>query len=109
MVRKSYLSDRPENLIRKFNQALTKQGYPVEKIILFGSYAKGTEKPWSDVDICVVSNKFGKKPHDEMIELMHVASGIEPLIEPHPYNPKDLNDPWDPLAVEIKRYGKVIV
>ena len=31
----------------------TKKKIPIEKIILFGSYAKGTSKKYSDVDIAV--------------------------------------------------------
>lgn len=31
---------------------------PVEKMILFGSYAKGKVKKESDIDLIIVSNKF---------------------------------------------------
>lgn len=29
--------------------------YPVEQVVLFGSYARGEQKPDSDVDLCVVA------------------------------------------------------
>lgn len=33
---------------------------PIKRAYLFGSYAHGQPKPWSDVDVAVVSPKFIK-------------------------------------------------
>lgn len=108
MDQKSILNDTPERLIKKYRQVLLKAGIPVKQMILFGSYAKGTAKPWSDVDVCVVSPIFGKDDHDEMVRLMKLTSGVEDMIEPHPYHPDALTDPFDPLAHEIRMHGKII-
>lgn len=105
MVKKSILNGTPEEIIKKYRHLLESHNIPVEKIILFGSYAKGKPKPWSDLDLCIVSKKFGKNGYDEMVSLMKLATPIEPLIEPHPYHPRDLNDPFDPLADEIRKTG----
>lgn len=108
MVQKTVLTDTPENLIRKYVVLLKNKGIPVDKVILFGSYAKGNPKPWSDVDICVVSKSFGKDSYDEMVMLQKLTINIDSMIEPHPYHPKDLNNPYDPLAYEIRRTGRVV-
>ena len=108
MDQRTILADTPENLIKKYHAILKEAGIPVQKMILFGSYAKGIAKPWSDVDVCVVSSVFGKNLYDEMVQLKHLTGSVEDMIEPHPYNEKDLADPWDPLAAEIRKYGKVI-
>jgi len=108
MAYKTLLSDTPQQLLQKYRQALVHAGIPVQKMILFGSYAKGKAKPWSDLDVCVVSPIFGKKPFNEMSRLAELTIPIDTMIEPHPYNEKDLADPWDPLAAEIRKYGKVI-
>lgn len=108
MAQKSLLNDKPETLVEKYRQLLIKHGIPIEKMILFGSWAKGKAKLYSDLDICVVSKKFGRDPFSEMVMLKKIASKIEPLIEPHPYNPADLADPWDPLAAEIRKSGMVV-
>lgn len=108
MAQKSILADTPENLIKKYRQVVINAGIPVQQMILFGSYAKGSPKPWSDVDVCVVSPVFGKDGYDEMVQLMKLTSSVENMIEPHPYSPKDLADPWDPLAYEIRTHGKII-
>jgi uncharacterized protein len=108
MAQKSILSDTPIRLIQKYRQALNNAGIPVTSLIMFGSYAKGTAKPWSDVDVCVVSPKFGVNRYDERGILMDISYLVDTMLEPHPYSPEDLEDRYDPLAAEIRKYGKVI-
>ena len=109
MVQKILLRDTPENLIKAYKNILEKNGVEVEKIILFGSYAKGTAKPWSDLDLCVVSKSFGKDYENELSLLNRLTIRVDPMIEPHPYNPEDLVDYYDSLAYEINKTGKVIL
>lgn len=108
MDTKTILSDTPANLVKKYRAVLNRAGIPVQQVILFGSYAKGTAKPWSDLDICVVSTVFGKNSYDERVWLAKLTLGVDTMIEPHPYSPNDLNDPFDPLAAEIRMWGKQI-
>ena len=44
-------------IIKKFKDKLEKE-FPINKIILFGSRAKGKAKKWSDFDLLIVSKKF---------------------------------------------------
>ena len=106
MAGKSILNNKPEIILKDYRRVLDVAGIAVEDLILFGSYAGGSPKPWSDLDVCVVSKDFGKDQTEEMILLKKLASPIEPMIEPHPYHPQDLANPWDPLAAEIRKYGK---
>ena len=46
-------------IAKKFIKELSKQGYLVNQAYLFGSYAKGNPKSYSDIDVCVVSPKLG--------------------------------------------------
>ncbi|MBI3384956.1 nucleotidyltransferase domain-containing protein [Candidatus Gottesmanbacteria bacterium] len=108
MVKKSILSDSPVRLIKKYRDVLIKNGIKVEKMILFGSYAKGKARPWSDLDVCVVSTNFGKDDYDETILLSRLTSGVDEMIEPHPFHPKDLADPYNPLADQIRKTGKIL-
>lgn len=97
-----------QNIIQKiwrYRQILENAGLPVESLIIFGSQAKGIAKEWSDIDLCVVSKRFGKDRHDERIFLMRYIDNQSLDIEPHPYHPNDLKDRWDPLAAEIRKYG----
>lgn len=105
MAKKTLLRDKPDNLLRKYHKALKAKGIFVDRLILFGSYAKGNPMSDSDIDVAVVSTKLGKHPFREMVNLSKIAKDIEPLIEPHPFNPKDLKDKWDPLACQISQFG----
>ncbi len=108
MAQKSLLTDKPKVVLRRYYQALLEQGIVVEKLILFGSYARKKERWDSDLDVCVVSKDFGNNYWRERINLMRLANKIEGLIEPHPYHPRDFADKWDPLVSEIKKHGVLI-
>jgi len=62
----------------------------------------------SDLDICISSSIFGKNRFKERGLLFDIAQKVSSLIEPHPYNPKDLKEKWDPLAEQIRTTGKII-
>lgn len=93
------------NLVRKYRAYIEKEGVPVIKVMMFGSQVNGTAHEWSDIDTCVVSSSFGKDLHAERVKLMHMGLEVSDLIEPHPYTPKQLEDPYDPLAAEIRKTG----
>lgn len=80
----------------------------VERLLVYGSFAKGTPQEHSDIDVCVVSPKFGEDITSEMVRLNTLAHRIDPRIEVVPYSPKDLAVEEDPLAYEITKYGKEI-
>lgn len=84
---------------------LRKADIKYRKAYIFGSHAKGTAKGWSDIDLCIVSKEFGVNRHDERIRLLKLRNDGTLEIEPHKYNEKDLANRWDPLAVEIRKYG----
>jgi predicted nucleotidyltransferase len=107
MVKKSILTDTPKNLIKKYYRVLEEDGISVEKIILFGSWAKGKPKYYSDLDVCVVSKAFGKNGYEESVRLAQLTSKVDSMIEPHAYHPDDLKEKWDSLAHEIRKHGKV--
>ena len=108
MAQQKLLSDSPQNLLKKYRKVLEDQHLTIDKLILFGSFAKNTHHIASDLDVCVVSKEFGKDAFGEMIMLAKYAATVDSLIEPHPYSPEDLADQWDPQANEIRKYGIVI-
>lgn len=56
------------NSINKYVKEIKKK-YNVSTIILFGSYAKGTENEDSDIDIAIVSDYFVKEIKDTGIKV----------------------------------------
>ena len=53
-------TERITECVKRFKESIAKK-YAVEEIVLFGSAARGTMKKDSDVDILVVSSKYGRK------------------------------------------------
>ena len=87
------------NSIEKFIKEIKKK-YNVEAIILFGSYAKGTESEDSDIDIAIVSADFDDI-YDCMAILMGMTWDIDARIEPHPIKKKDFDEVSDYFVKEI--------
>jgi predicted nucleotidyltransferase len=70
---------------------------------LFGSYAKGLEKPESDIDIAVVLNNF-EDFFEVQMQLMRLRRNIDLRIEAHPILEQDFNHN-NPFASEIINSG----
>lgn len=60
--------------------------------VLFGSYARGTPRPWSDVDVAVISPDWvGLSRQERMTILGRWAWEAEaPWVEPVGYTPEEL-------------------
>jgi len=83
------------------------QSIPVElelkKAYLFGSFAKGNERPDSDIDIAIVIGKMDDFFAVQML-LMRLRRDIDLRIEPHPIWEGDFNAE-NPFAYEIEMTG----
>ncbi len=108
MAKRASLKKKELNIINKYVELLKQKGVDVSKVILFGSYAKGTAKPESDIDIAIISSQFGKNNLKEMMLLRRIALQIDSHIEPLPFSPQDIGDRYSTLAQEIIKYGITI-
>lgn len=90
---------------QNFVDLVRESGIFVSEASVFGSWAKGTADADSDIDVCVVSPGFGKDSIEEMVQLRKIALKVDSRIEPVPFSPKDLNDPYGTLASEIRKYS----
>ena len=90
------------NIARKFADAVRNK-YDYKHIILFGSYAKGSNRDESDIDIAVVLNDYDDSI-DMQLELMRLRRKIDTRIEPHPFKEIDFNKS-NPIVNEILKYG----
>lgn len=80
-----------------------RQYYEIEAIILFGSYAKGTENEDSDIDIAIIINS-NENTFDLLVELMMHTQNIDLRIEPHPIKFQDFKE-GNPFVQEILDTG----
>ncbi len=98
MVKKSVSKDIL-NIINKYIDEIKKH-YNVSEIILFGSYAKGTQNEDSDIDIAIISDDFDDI-YDCMAVLMGMTWDIDARIEPHPIKKKDYDEISNYFVKEI--------
>jgi uncharacterized protein len=94
-------------LAKKFIAYLQNQGIKIDSAYLFGSFAKGTEHKWSDIDIAVISSDFSDDRFEEGVRLMILSHDIDNRIEPVPFNPETFIDE-NPLVWEIKKTGYLL-
>lgn len=93
------------NIAKRYAIAV-KDKYNCERIILFGSYAKGSFNNDSDIDVAIVMKDFDNIL-DIQFELMKIRRKIDSRIEPHPFRLKDF-EMSNPIVSEIIKYGNII-
>ena len=98
----------PIDITKKYLTEVRRLGINVDQAYLFGSYAKGKVWEGSDLDVCVVSDDFGKNYHGDNMKLNKAALKVNSRIEPVAYSPADFDNKYDSLADEVKRFGILI-
>jgi predicted nucleotidyltransferase len=94
-------------VIKKFVNALKREGITIDRVILYGSYVKGNVRPDSDIDVAVISKDFGKDRVEEGMTLLRIAGRIDPRLEPVTFPTKMYEeDTWVPLIYEIRKRGE---
>ena len=102
------MSTIPRPLIRKFAHQIAKQFQP-NKIILFGSYARGKPRPESDVDLLVVMNTKLKESQQslEIRRSLNILFGLDLIVR----TPKRLSQRLrmgDSFLEDVLKEGKVL-
>ncbi|MCF6148981.1 MAG: nucleotidyltransferase domain-containing protein [Candidatus Kuenenia sp.] len=60
-------------ILKQFKQVLESLDIQVERLILYGSYAAGTAREDSDIDVVVISQSFADKNYWERIDILTEA------------------------------------
>jgi predicted nucleotidyltransferase len=76
------ISSSVKKKLAVFIGKLNENGIKPEKTYIFGSYAKGTENRFSDIDVAIVSQDLTDDRFNERIRLMKIAFDIDRRIEP---------------------------
>ena len=114
MSGKKYSEVELKDKLNNFVNCVTKV-FNVDKIILFGSYAKGNTHEYSDIDIALISCDLDSKhARWENIEHIMEKSNIEydPDLQLIPFSKEsfdnDADSPIGSFIREIKETGKII-
>lgn len=67
--------------LKRYKEALKELGVIPEKVILYGSRAKGQTEEYSDIDVVVISQDFAHMNLRERLELLGMAAAriMEPI------------------------------
>jgi predicted nucleotidyltransferase len=83
-----------------------RQVLPVGKVVLYGSYAKGTATEYSDVDLCFFLTSYGDENWDSSTtKFLRISRDYRDVyIEPMVFEVSDLYDD-NPFVKEVLRTG----
>jgi len=94
--------------VERYLQTLNQHHIPIREAVLFGSYAKGNETEWSDIDIALVSEIFEGDRIADKDKIRKMTLAISSEIEVVPFSPSDFNE-QNPFAREILKTGIKLV
>jgi predicted nucleotidyltransferase len=100
---------RANPILAKFRDALTEMyGDRIERVVLYGSRARGDARPDSDYDVAVFLRDMDDR-FKEVDRLTNVTTAIlyetGEFIEALPYSAASYNDPRMPLMYAIRTEG----
>ena len=96
------------DIVKNYVREICNTGVNLRKVILYGSFAKGTQHEWSDIDVALVADEFEGLPTDHS-HFSHI--GIKKpyvRIEANTYSSNYFEES-DPFIEEIKNTGIKII
>lgn len=91
-------------IIKDYESELRRHNIRIVKTILYGSYAKGNPKPYSDIDIIVVSPDLARFPILKRQELLaQLAMNIDAPLEIIGYTPEEFKNSSHTIFGQIIR------
>lgn len=99
------MDKKTDNIIKQYISTVAIQTPGFVTAYLFGSFAKNTQRPESDIDIAlIIDNLKDSDRFDIQVQLMLLASKFDSRIEPHPLSKQDLISD-NPFVQEIRETG----
>jgi len=81
-------------LIEEFVKLVKEENIAIDKVILFGWYAKGTNREDSDIDLAIVSRDFSEENCIDIMELLlSKANLLKVDIQTIPFSIEEYNSP----------------
>ena len=96
-------------IVRNYVRDIQEHGVHLRAVILFGSFAKGTQHEWSDIDVALVADEFtGFYMNDKKLFPYVNIKKPYTIIEAVTY-PTDYFNDSDPFINEIVKTGIKII
>ncbi|HAG51525.1 MAG TPA: hypothetical protein DHU69_10965 [Deltaproteobacteria bacterium] len=104
--RVAYTQDKAIELAKSFLKQSSNR-HSIQAAYLFGSYARGTQKSYSDIDIAVVLGKLAqiKRYYEETLEIFHEAQEYNSLLEILCFREDEFERDGEGIISKIKKEG----
>jgi len=101
----AYTKDEAIAVIRSFLENIQHE-LPIEKAYLFGSYARGHNRDYSDIDLAIVTPVLNDKNSFAINQkIFSHASRYNVDLEPICFSPEEFEKEELPIVLDIKRTG----
>jgi len=99
-----------KNIVKEYEDELKRHNIHITKVILYGSYAKGNPRPYSDIDLIVVSPDLARfSPLKRQELLAQLTMNIDAPLEIIGYTPAELKKSGHTIFGQIIRQtGKLL-
>jgi predicted nucleotidyltransferase len=92
--------------IKKIADDIRLSGIHLNRVILYGSYAKNKQHDWSDIDVAFVADEFTSIGFEDVgLFAAQLIKYPQLDIQPRTYNTKDFSIDRDPFVEEILNTG----
>jgi uncharacterized protein len=96
--------------VRRYLAALPSVGIHPRQAVLFGSYARGDYREWSDIDLIIIAPEFDRKYSLTFAKKLWSARGESDfLIEPIPCGEREWEEDDSRLILEIARQEGIMI
>jgi|SRR3989344_4860529 len=96
-------TNEAKEIVERYADKLRESMIPFTDVYLFGSFAKGESRKWSDIDVAIFSKR--EETDDFIIQLGRLLREVDLRIEPHIFSEDDIKNVSTPLVEEILRTG----
>ena len=79
--------------------------FKVNNIYVYGSYSKGTQNEWSDIDLAVVIDE----PEPDSFKIFSIAKNYDIRFDALGFSKEDFDNSYLPIIPEIKDTGIKII
>jgi predicted nucleotidyltransferase len=101
----AYTKDEAIGVIRTFLEKI-RQELPIERAYLFGSYATGRNRDYSDIDLAIITPVLNNENSLAINQkIFSRASRYNVDLEPICFSPEEFEKEELPVVLDIKRTG----
>ncbi|MEW6096727.1 MAG: nucleotidyltransferase domain-containing protein [bacterium] len=101
-----YTQDKAIELTKSFLNQVSKR-HPIRSAYLFGSYVRGTQKYYSDIDLALIMPKMSQpeRYYEETLDIFHEAQEFNSFLEVICFREDEFEQEEETIISQIKKEG----